>query len=196
MRPSGKGALLSGLWPLGGALPRGWVSGSYRPRHPPGLGLPWDPASPPIPSHPIPYRPPPPTSEVGRLRGQTGPLIVPFLLLLGRVSRRPLGPTGGKGARLWCLDAIAAGAGKPRQKPERAACEPDQLEMGDLENAILRSLRRLSRHLGGVAFVQGLFAVAGCNFWRDWNLATLLCRVRISRMHQGFIFQTFGLGKR
>lgn len=65
------------------------------------------------------------------------------------MSRRPLGPTGGKGARLWCLDAIAAGAGKPRQKPERAACEPDQLEMGDLENAILRSLRRLSRHLGG-----------------------------------------------
>jgi hypothetical protein len=109
VRPSGKGALLSGLWPLGGALPYGWVSGSCRPRHPPGLGLPRDPASPPIPSWP-----PPPTSEVGRLRGQPGPLIVPFLLLLhGRVSRRPLGPAGGKGARRWCLDAIAAGAGSP-----------------------------------------------------------------------------------
>lgn len=106
VRPSGKGALLSGPWPLGGALPHDWVSRSCRPRHPPGLGLPWDPASPPIPS-----RPPPPTSEVGRLRGQPGPLIVPFLLLHGRVSRRPLGPAGGKGARRWCLDAIAAGAG-------------------------------------------------------------------------------------
>lgn len=54
VRPSGKGALLSGLWPLGGALPRGLVSGSCRPRHPPGPGLPWDPASPLLPSHPIP----------------------------------------------------------------------------------------------------------------------------------------------
>lgn len=35
VRPSGKGALLSGLRPLGGAVPRGWVSESCRPRHPP-----------------------------------------------------------------------------------------------------------------------------------------------------------------
>lgn len=53
VRPSGKGALLSGLWPLGGALPRGLVSRSCRPRHPPGPGLPWDPASPLLSSHPI-----------------------------------------------------------------------------------------------------------------------------------------------
>lgn len=46
--PRGKRALQSGLWPLGGAWPRGWDSGSCRPRHPPGSGLPWDPASPPI----------------------------------------------------------------------------------------------------------------------------------------------------
>lgn len=110
VRPSGKGALLSGLRPLGGAVPRGWVSESCRPRHPPGPGLLWDPASPPIPSWP-----PPPTSEVGRLRVQTGPLIVPFLLhgRGRRVSRRPLGPAGGKEARRWCLDAIAADAGNP-----------------------------------------------------------------------------------
>lgn len=37
---------------------------------------------------------------------------------------------------------------------------------GRLRNAILRSLQRveLSRYLGRVAFVRGLFAVAGSNF--------------------------------
>lgn len=48
MRPSGKRALQSGLWPLGGAWPRGSDSGSCRPRHPPESGLQWDPAPPPI----------------------------------------------------------------------------------------------------------------------------------------------------
>lgn len=62
--------------------------------------------------------------------------------------------------------------------------------MGRVRNAILRSLQRveLSRYLGRVAFVRGLFPVAGCIFGVIGIWRRCFCRVLISRMHRGLSF--------
>lgn len=68
---------------------------------------------------------------------------------------------------------------------------------GRLRNAILRSLQRveLSRYLGRVAFVRGLFAVAGSNFGVIGSWLRCFARVLISRMHQGLSFRLLAWGR-
>lgn len=82
----------------------------------------------------------------------------------------------------WC--------GKPRQSLNAPPASRFSCRWEEFRKAILRSLQRveLSRYLGRVAFVRGLFPVAGCIFGVIGIWRRCFCRVLISRMHRGLSF--------